>query len=80
MDKDDFAEQAYANQRSQMIQAWEQPTEWRKAEGKIAANWCQAQDPPSGTMCAVHTATVGAIAAFHISTSESPVGGDTPVP
>ena len=53
----------------------EQPTEWRKPEGKTTANLCQARDPPSGTMCTVHTATGSA---FHISTSEGPVGGDTP--
>ena len=85
MDEDDFTKQSYAYRRSQTIQAREQPTECRKAEGKIEANRCLAQDPlqfAPGTMCAVHTATVtcSVIAAFHISTSEGPVVGDTPVP
>lgn len=57
------------------IRTWEQPTEWRKPESKTTANQYQAQNPSSGTMCAVHIATVTVIAAFHLST---PVGGDTP--
>jgi len=53
------------------------------ATNRVEEIWRQARDPllfSPGTIRAVHTTTVSVIIAFHISTSEGPVGGDTPIP